>query len=354
MKYILDDVDFCENIGDFDDEYVYDIEIDDETHTFIGNDILIHNSLYITFKPIMDSCYYDGDELEFILNLDKLYLRELFSKYLDEYANNYKVKNVHDFELETINKSGLHIEKKNYLNNTTWEDGIFFEDLSNFIPKGIQIVRSSTPPFVRGTHGEPQREGVWRFIRYIFTNPEQLNVREVLKILKDLKKEYILLGSSDIDSIAMTTSLSNYSKKIIDDQNSLEFVKGAHFSVKAAGFHNYILNKNPEYKTRYDLLRGGKIKWYFCKHEINDRFAYLRGFHPDELTKKEGIEVDWDIMFEKSLLSIVNSFSEPIGLPNISKRLSVLNSIFGHLSSKKVKNDNSIIKEDLEEDFWTW
>ena len=32
----------------FDDEYVYDIEVDD-THTFFGNDILVHNSIYVEF-----------------------------------------------------------------------------------------------------------------------------------------------------------------------------------------------------------------------------------------------------------------------------------------------------------------
>jgi len=352
MEYILDDVDFCEEIGEFENEYVYDIEIDDESHTFIANDILVHNSLYLSYKPIMDSCNYEGDELEFILNIDKLFVKGLFKEYLDEYAEKFKVKNVHDFELETINKSGLHIEKKHYLNNTIWEDGIFFNDLSNFIPKGVEIVRSSTPAFVRGTHGEPQQEGIWRFIRYIFTNPESLSVREVLQILKDLKKEYILMGSTDIDAVAMTSTLSNYSKKIVDDQKTYETVKGAHFSVKAACLHNFILNKNPEYKTRFDLLRGGKVKWYFCKNELNNRFAYLRGFHPDELCQNEGIEVDWDIMFEKAMLSIVNKFNIPIGLPNISKRLTTLNAIFGHL--KNIPTDVEDEEDEFADEVWSW
>ena len=246
-------------------------------------------------------------------------------------------------------------EKKMYLNNTVWEDGIFFDDLSNFIPKGVDIVRSSTPAFVRGTHGEPQQEGIWRFIRYIFKNPESLNIREVLQILKNLKKEYILMGSTDLDSVAMTSSLSNYSKKIVDDQNTYECVKGAHFSVKAACLHNFMLNQNPEYKTRYDLLRGGKVKWYFVKGtDLNDRIAYLRGFHPDELLKKEGIEVDWDRMFEKAMLAIVNRFNDPVGLSHITKRLSVFNDIFGNLRSDSKKVSFTDIDEDELDDPWTY
>jgi intein/homing endonuclease len=49
----FDDIEICECIGMFENEWVYDIEIDDPTHTFIGNDLLVHNSLYISYTPIM-------------------------------------------------------------------------------------------------------------------------------------------------------------------------------------------------------------------------------------------------------------------------------------------------------------
>jgi len=295
------------------------------------------DSLYISFTPIMESVGYEGDELKFILHMNGVFIKFLFREFLEEYAKPYGVKNLHDFELETINKSALHIQKKHYINNVVWEDGVFYEDLSHFYPKGVEIVKSSTPLFVR--------ENIWEFIRYLFKNPGNVNIREILKIMKNLKKEFML---ADIEDISMTTSLSNYEQKVIDDQNAIEYVKGAHFSVKAAALHNYLLNKNPDYKTRIDLLRGGKIKWYFCKHDTgNDRFGYLRSFHPTEIVSKEGVDVDFDEQFSKTFLSIANRFIEPIGLPVINKRLSVLNSIF---SSDKVKA-NKVKKVASEEDF---
>jgi len=54
----------------------------------------------------------------------------------------------------------------------------------------------------------------------------------------------------------------------------------------------------------------------------------MRSFHPTELTEKEGVKVDYDTQFDKTFLKIVNRFLNPIGLPTINKRLSVLNSIF--------------------------
>jgi len=334
LEYIIEDIESIECIGDFEEEYVYDIEIDDETHTFIANDILVHNSLYVSYTPIMESLDYSGNELKLILHMNSVFTQPLFNAYLDEYAKKYGVGSLHDFELETINKSALHIQKKHYINNVVWEDGVFFEDLTHFYPKGVEIVKSSTPLFVR--------ENIWDFIRYLFKNPGNLSIKEILKMMKNLKKEFKL---ADIEDISMTTSLNNYEIKNVDDQKSLETVKGAHFSINAATLHNYILNKNNKYKERYNLLQGGRIKWYFTKNDFiirqedktrkADRYAFLRSFHPTEVTTKENIEIDYDLQFEKTFLSIANRFIEPIGLPEINKRLSVLNSLFSPNKKKK-------------------
>jgi DNA polymerase elongation subunit (family B) len=314
----------------------------DETRGVRDEPIIIYgdtDSLYISFTTLMKSVGYDGDELKFILHVNGLFVKFLFKKMLEDYAKPYGVKNLHDFELETINKSALHIKKKNYINNVVWEDGVFHEDLTHFYPKGVEIVKSSTPAFVR--------ENIWGFIKYLFMNPGNVNIREILKIMKDLKKEFIL---ADIEDISNTTSCSNYESKILNDQSTIEYVKGAHFSVKAAALHNYFLNKNPTYKTSIDLIRGGRIKWYYCKHDLGERFAYLRSFHPNEIIIKEGLEIDYDEQFSKTFLSIANRFIEPIGLPKINKRLSVLNSIFSSKVNGKKKITPKLVDIDDNDD----
>jgi len=275
------------------------------------------DSLYISFTPVIESCGYKKDELEFILHLDRVIIKKKFTQYLDEYAEKFGVKNIHDFELETINRSALHIQKKHYINNVAWEDGIFYDNLSYFYPKGVEIVKSSTPPFVR--------ENIYEFLRYVFSNPTSINIRKVLLLVKDLKKQFMM---ADIEDISMTTSCSNYYSKVIDDVTDVVTVKGAHFGVKAACLHNYLLNKNSEYKTKYDNIRGGRIKYYYCNHPKNNVFAYMRSMHPYEIVEKEGVKIDYDEQFDVTFLSIINRFLEPIGLPTINKRLSVLNSIF--------------------------
>lgn len=335
FEYIFDDIDICECVGMFEDEYVYDIEVDDDTHTFIGNDILVHNSLYISLTPMMESIGFDpfADEQKtknFILHVDEIHIKPLYNTFLEKYAKRYQVKNLHDFELETISKTALFIAKKNYLNNIVWEDGVNYPSQSYYYPKGVEIIRSSTPPFVR--------RNVYRVINYLFSTPKP-NVQEVMRIVKQVKKEFEL---ADIEDISMTSSCTNYSQKVIDDTVGIKYVKGTYFSVKAACFHNYLLNKNSEYKKRYDMIKSGRIKYYYCKeHSLGERvFAYLRSFHPTEIVTKERVSIDTDVQFEKTFLSIVNKFIKPMNMPKITKRISVLVSLFNFDESEEEDDDD--------------
>lgn len=281
------------------------------------------DSYYLSYKPIMESVGFTGNPLEFILHMDTVIMKPLYSSFLKVYSDKYGVENKQDFELETISKSILFFEKKNYLKNIVWEDGIFYDSLANFSPTGIKIVRSETPPFVRG---KEQKGGIWDFIKYLFENSDNLNIKDILKIVKQIRKEFEL---ENIDNISSQTSCSNYQEKVINDTTNIETVNGAHYGVKCAAFYNYLLNRNSEYKSKYDMIRGGgKLKYYYCKHDKHNVFGYLRGMHPDEITSKEGVMFDYDTQFDKTVLSICNGFLKALDLPNINKRMGVLGSLF--------------------------
>lgn len=279
------------------------------------------DSCYLSYTPILESMGHVEvsveDTRKLVLEIDSKFVKGLFRGFLEDYARPYGVKNIHDFELETISRSSLFLEKKNYLNNIVWEDGVPYKDMSYFYPKGIEIVRSTTPAFVR--------ENIYEVIRYIFTNPKNVNIHEVLRIVKKMRREYEM---ADIDDISMTSACSNYDRQVINDTTGVECAKGTHFGVKASALHNYLLNKNSEYKTRYDLIKSGRVKYYYCKHPMADVFAYVRGQHPTEITQKEGVVFDTDVMFEKCCLAIINKLMKPLGLPVINKRISVLSSLF--------------------------
>ena len=411
IEYIFDEVESCEMIGNFEDEYVYDVEVDDETHTFIGNDILIHNSLFVSFKPAMDHCDWknlffnnldklnknfiilqgrdgiktenpkclgiftfdksdtesqdklynsisdveyiivDGkwiknrdfdkfvnehdisskikwnwsNELDFIQGLDYYRYAGYFKKCLEEYAEGYGVKNKEDFELERISESVIYVAKKKYIQHIVYEDGIPYDRLTYIYPKGVELVRRSTPLFAR--------DKIVNIIKYLFSHADSFNIRELLKLVKTLKKEFDLCVPDKIDDISMQSSCSKYEEYVITDNGRLEFANKAPASVKAAAYYNLLLHKNKELQDKYEFFKSGsKIKYYYCKDKsVNKIFAFMRGAYPIEF----GPEIDLDLQFQKCILSPINSIIEPLGLPEITKRLSVILDIFGGELKKK-------------------
>ncbi len=256
------------------------------------------------------------NELDFIHGIDHFKYADYFRNCLDEYANKFGIENREDFELERVSESIINIAKKKYIQHIVYEDGIPYDRLSYIFPKGVELVRSSTPAFAR--------EKIVEIVKYLFSNPDDFNIKELLKLVKKLRREFEL---ADIDDISMQSSCSNYEKKVLEDKERLEFVTGTHFAVKSAAYYNYLLNKNKPLQDKYEFIKSGtKIKYYYCKNKkINDIFAFIRGSYPLEFAP----EIDYDAQFLKSILSPINSIIQPLGMPEITKRLSVVMDIFG-------------------------
>lgn len=264
------------------------------------------------------------NELDFIQGLDYFRYADFFKKCLEEYADGFGVENKEDFELERISESIINISKKKYIQHIVFEDGIPYDRLSYIFPKGVELVRSSTPAFAR--------DKIVSIVKYLFSHPDTFNIKDLLKLVKNLRREFEL---ADIDDISMQSSVSKYDDKVLDDKDKLSFVSGAHFAVKAAAYHNYLLHKDKDLQSKYEFIKSGsKIKYYYCKNNrVNNMFAYLRGSHPIEFAP----EVDFDEQFSKSILSPINSIIDPLGLPQITKRLSVVLDIFSALAEENNK-----------------
>lgn len=268
-----------------------------------------------------------ASELDFIQGIDHFRFGGYFKDCLDDYAGAYGVENKEDFELEKISESIINLAKKKYIQHIVMEDGIEFDRMKYIFPKGVELVRSSTPAFAR--------EKIVDIVKYLFQNPDTFNIKELLKLVKGLRKEFEL---ANIDDIAMQSSCSKYDAKIIDDKNiPLRYVQGSHFAVKAAAYHNYLLHSSNGLQSKYEFIKSGtKIKYYICKNKsINETFAYIRGSFPYEYAP----EIDYDEQFLRSILSPVNSIIEPLGMPEITKRLSVIMDIFSNFDSKPKKED---------------
>ena len=275
--------------------------------------------IYPIVKDIKGLFWNWSAEIDFIHGIDILKYGQYFKDCLETHAASYGVENTQDFEMERISESMISIAKKKYISHILYEDGVPYDRMSYLYPKGVELVRRSTPFFAR--------EKIPTILEYLFLDPDKFNIRELIKLIKDMRKEFGMCVPDRIDDIAMQSSCSNYNKKVLNDKDKLEFVTGAHFAVKASAYHNYLLNKNSFLVGKYEYLKSGdKIKYYYTKDvSVNKIFAYSRGSYPIEYAP----DIDLDLQFAKSILSPVNSIIKPLGLPEITNRLSVVMDIFG-------------------------
>lgn len=285
------------------------------------------DSNFISFDPGMKSCNWQGSEMDFIMQISKNRLEPLFKSKLNKLAKQYKTTNLQDFELENISESVLYVTKKKYIKHVLWEDGRTYKRLTNIAPKGVTLIQRGTPKFAR--------EKILEIITYIFDNYKTYNIKDLLKFVRNLRKEFEL---ADIKDITKSTSISYYwsskemengkiidGKGIVNDTTDLVFGKGTYFMTKAAGLHNYLLNQHKELHEIHEFIKpGSKVRYYPCIHEKNDVFCFNSGKYPHEYAPP----VDYDDQFQKTITSTVNYYMKPLGLPELNKRLSIVLSIF--------------------------
>jgi len=262
------------------------------------------DSLFVGFQPGMDSCNWNREPLEFIELVNKHRLSGYFKECLDEYAHKYGVENIQDFELERIDESVVFLEKKRYVQNIVFEDGYYYNRLEYIYAKGVELIKSSTPLFVR--------EKLTELMKYLLDTTHELSISELNKKVREIKQQFKI---ADIEDISSTSGINNYDKWCINDQSDFKYELGTPFHIKASIFHNYLLNQNSKYKKKYNLLKSGqKIKYYYCKDKRNKVFAYSRGMFPKEFAP----EIDIDAQFERTVLNI----------PTLNSRLTFNLSLF--------------------------
>lgn len=274
------------------------------------------DSNYVTFQEVVDSCDWQGDPKDLIIKINEYRLNDYLKTCFDKYSKKWGTQNYQDFELETLAANGIFLGKKKYVTNLIYDSGVHMEALSQLKTTGVEMIKGGTPPFVR--------EKLIYLTKFIFAKGKNFNIREFVKELKEIKKDFKI---QEPQNISAAISINNYEKFILNDTTALEVGKGCPIHVRAAGYHNYILN-NSKYKNKYPLIRSAdKINYYFVKTKSaaeNNVFGFSQGTYPYEFAPP----IDYDVQFTKTILDPINRFIEVMGYNNISPNLFMINSLF--------------------------
>lgn len=294
---------------------VYDIEVNDNTHTFIGNNALLHNSVYVSFEPLFKSMTEESQKKfvtdEAKLNFISTFAKEFLNNQNNEWCNNIyaprHAHSFHEFELESIQKAQMVYKKKKYIKGVVWMKGKTYKE-PKISATGIELARSSTPFICRDIMKNLIRDMMFVYPFYNNVNEYTVHFNELLKTYKD--KFY----QASIEEISNSVSIGNYKKYVINDTDQLVFEKQCPVSVKAIAYFNYLAHQHG-----LDNLRttSGKIKYYFyrtgSKKDDIGYFGYPIGESYDWFPTCDRLTC-WD----KNVIVPMNRFAEIIKMPPLS------------------------------------
>jgi len=272
------------------------------------------DSCFVTFDPILKSCDYKGSQVDFILKLKELRLNAYLKKKFEEYAAKFNTKNIQDLELEKISRSAIMVAKKKYILDLAWKDpGVFINPQEKIKFVGVEIVQGSTPKFAR--------KALKELIKMTLEMGKNLQYVDIVKRLKEYKKEYVLQNPDDV---AKTQSLGDYEKYCLEDKNQIRLGEKCPQNVRASAVYNHIILNSPKWKTKYNIIKtGDKIKFYYTKDE-NEVFGFLPGNFPYEFAPT----VDYDLQFEKTVVEPFNRILRAVGFNPVPGNLIYAHSLF--------------------------
>jgi len=307
-------------------KYFYDAwHLDKETHKKLGitvtgkviKPVVVYidtDSCYVSFQEVLDKCDWQGDEKDFVLNLEKIRLKEFNEQIFAKYAEEHNTDNFLNFEMESVAKSAIWMAKKKYIQDLVWKDpDIHMESLSKIKAKGFETIQSFTPPFARLKLKE--------LLTFIFSK-EVVTVEEMVKQLKRIRKEFKL---TDIDDIAFSLRVNKLNDYVVIKGDTLELLKGCQAHTRGAGYHNHGILTS-KFKNKYKLITNGeKVKFYYTNPiGAQNVFSYSPGEFPYEIAPR----IDYDMQFEKTIIDPMNRVLSSIGLQTLDKNLIYSSTVF--------------------------
>jgi DNA polymerase elongation subunit (family B) len=300
MKYELTNQFKIESLG-VQELDVYDIEVEDN-HNFFANDILVHNSVYVTLSHIVNKYLADQPE-KIMMYMDKMsedIIRPIINGACDNlqnYLNSYR-KSI-SFKRECIADKGIWTAKKRYILNVHNSEGVQYAKPELKI-MGLEMIKSSTPEVVRDKLTDAID---------IMLNGTETDMRN---FVQNFRGEFDQFSADQIAFPRTANSLTEYSGSPI-------YKKATPIQVKGALIHNHLVKKK-NLQSKYSLISDGdKIKFAYLLKSNPTREEVI-GF-ADKLPKEFGLDryVDYDTMFEKTFLDPLNTILKHLGW-NVNSR----------------------------------
>lgn len=309
-KEVIDTITDIENLG-ITDEYVYDLEVEDNSHVFYANDVLIHNSIFFNLEAVTNDFIgkygYDGN-LNNWTDEQKLQLFDHMQKFTDEYL----VPNVQDvvteafhttnakvmkYGLEYMTSGGIFEAKKKYIVHKIVDEGPKVVD--KFKYTGIELKRAQIPAEIK------------KFMKDIYFTAvldPSFNENAMRKKIDSVYQEILKMKPNELGKWVGYNAERGMSGFLVAD-------KGATGVSKAVNYYNQIIKKL-KLDKKYELVTvGSKVQTIYVK-PTNMYGIDQIGFPPKQWPEEfnDIFEIDYPKMIEKLIISPLKGFMNAMGI----------------------------------------
>lgn len=218
------------------------------------------------------------------------------------------------FKRETICDSGIFIGKKYYVLHVLDDEGT---KVDKFKYRGVDVVKTTMPKKVKPY--------VKKVIEHMIMSQ---SLKETNDMFNEAYEEFKNLSIAEISKISGMNNFAEYSARC----NGMNTVKGMPSHLKAAYFHDMIMEQNG-WGSKYEKFKSGdKVRMVYVKkpNKYNLEMIGFKGDWPEEFDNI--FTVDCEKMFSKIFHSAINRFYEAVGwkLRKPSENLTVeLDDLFG-------------------------
>ena len=312
------DIESIEEVDSFEDEYVYDIAMGDDTnHTFFANDILVHNSAYLTLEDLINK-----QNIE-ILD-EKGYLSSDFKKVINEITDavNSEIKvwakeKLHskdprfEFKRESVCPKAIWIKKKHYILHIVDKEGV---KMNKTKYSGLMVAKSTFSKNVKNL----TKEMVENLMQY----------KDKKRVDALFYESYEKFKKMPVEDIAERASIKILNKWE-DKNDGLNTATGTTYAAKYVIYYNELLkqlNLTNKYKK---IENGSKIK--IIKVQPN-RYNIEGIAFQDTIPPEFDLIPDYEKAFFKGVVNCASPIYQAIGwqIPDPNKEYTVtLDELFG-------------------------
>lgn len=307
-----------EKIGKFENEYVYDLETCEDDHMFTGNDILLHNSIYVRLDSIVHRLFgktkinwFDKDSFGKLKTFIDTKFQDLLNNHVADFiCNRFKTTERRiEFKREKISAEGEYCAKKRYVLHVRDNEGL---ECDKFSYTGVDVAKNELPDSIK----KLLKDCVEGMIRFNWDNNTfQDKIQNIWDIYTNMP----------IKDIAYIKNLNTPK----ESTGFLEMEKGAGVHARSAEYYNQII-KELKIDNKYETIGQGDRFYYVYIKSTNkygiDCIAW-KDRYPTEFEKI--FEVNKEKMFQKTIISPLDDFMEHHKFSNFDPNNVIIKGVSG-------------------------